>query len=76
LWQLRLSGSGRCNVRNGIFIPLLDEHREALVDLADREWRRPVDQAAKILIEGLQREYPALESKTAAGVEPASAVPA
>lgn len=42
--------------RNGIFIPLLDEHREALIDLADREWRRPVDQAAKILIEGLQRE--------------------
>jgi hypothetical protein len=42
--------------RNGIFVPLLDEHREALIDLADREWRRPVDQAAKILIEGLQRE--------------------
>lgn len=42
--------------RNGIFVPLLDEHREALFDLADREWRRPVDQAAKILIEGLRRE--------------------
>ena len=42
--------------QNGIFIPLLDEHREALANLADREWRRPVDQAAKILIEGLIRE--------------------
>jgi hypothetical protein len=42
--------------RRGIFIPLLGEHLEALIDLADREWRRPVDQAAKILIEGLQRE--------------------
>ncbi len=41
-------------MRRGIFIPLLDEHREALIDLADREWRRPVDQAAKILIEGLK----------------------
>jgi len=63
-------------VRNGIFIPLLDEHCEALFDLADREWRRPVDQAAKILIEGLQQERRALESKAAAGAEPASAVPA
>jgi hypothetical protein len=61
-------------VRNGIFVPLLDEHREALVDLADREWRRPVDQAAKILIEGLQREGALPDLKTAAGVEPASAV--
>lgn len=43
-------------MRRGIFVPLLDEHREALIDLADREWRRPVDQAAKILIEGLERE--------------------
>jgi hypothetical protein len=59
-------------VRNGIFIPLLDEHREALVDLADREWRRPADQAAKILIEGLQRERIALEAKTAPA-QPASA---
>ena len=41
-------------MRRGIFVPLLDEHREALIDLADREWRRPADQAAKILIEGLQ----------------------
>ena len=60
-------------MRNGIFIPLLDEHREALADLADREWRRPVDQAAKILIEGLQRERHALESKTATGTQPVSA---
>jgi hypothetical protein len=62
-------------VRRGIFVPLLDEHREALYDLADREWRRPVDQAAKILIEGLQRERTQLESKTAAG-SPAAKVPA
>jgi hypothetical protein len=60
-------------VRNGIFIPLLDEHREALIDLADREWRRPVDQTAKILIEGLQHERMQLERKTAVGDEPASA---
>jgi hypothetical protein len=60
-------------VRNGIFVPLLDEHREALIDLADREWRRPVDQAAKILIEGLQRERTALDQETAADVESASA---
>ena len=63
-------------MRNGIFIPLLDEHREALIDLADREWRRPVDQAAKILIEGLQRERQALDQKTGAGRQPAEAVPA
>lgn len=63
-------------MRNGIFVPLLDEHREALVDLADREWRRPVDQAAKILIEGLRRERMQLESKPAADPKSASAVPA
>ena len=63
-------------MRNGIFIPLLDEHREALSDLADREWRRPVDQAAKILIEGLQRERHTLETETAAGRELAEAVSA
>lgn len=59
-------------MRNGIFVPLLDEHREVLIDLADREWRRPVDQAAKILIEGLQRERSALETKNAPA-EPATA---
>jgi hypothetical protein len=42
--------------RQGIFVPLLDKHRAALIDLADREWWRVEDQAAKILIEGLQRE--------------------
>ena len=60
-------------MRNGIFIPLLDEQREALIDLADREWRRPVDQAAKILIEGLQRERMQLQRTIAAGAEPAEA---
>ena len=60
-------------MRNGIFIPLLDEHREALIDLADREWRRPVDQAAKILIEGLQRERMALTDQPAYQPDPKTA---
>jgi hypothetical protein len=60
-------------VRRGIFVPLLDKQHEELANLADREWRRPVDQAAKILIEGLQRERQALEAKTPAG-EPATTV--
>lgn len=51
-------------MRRGIFIPLLEEQCEELFDIADRQWRRPVDQAAKILIEGLRRERMALESKT------------
>ena len=60
-------------MRNGIFVPLLDEHREALYDLADSQWRRPVDQASKILIEGLQRERLLTETKTEAGRVPVEA---
>lgn len=52
-------------MRRGIFIPLLDEQAEELFDIADRNWRRPVDQAAKILIEGLRQERQALSSKSA-----------
>jgi hypothetical protein len=63
-------------MRRGIFVPLSDEHCEALFDLADREWRRPVEQASKILIEGLRRERQALESNHAAGRQPAEAVTA
>ncbi len=40
----------------GIYVPLPDSEREALFDLADREWRRPVDQAIKLISDGLQRE--------------------
>ncbi len=43
-------------MRKGIFIPLRDQEREALFDLADREWRRPVDQAVKLISDGLRRE--------------------
>lgn len=62
-------------MRRGIFIPLLDDQAEDLYDLADRNWRRPVDQAAKILIEGLRRERLALDPNHAAGRQPAT-VPA
>lgn len=40
--------------RRGIFVPMLEADLEALFTLADREWRRPVDQAAKFIIEGLR----------------------
>lgn len=63
-------------MRRGIFVPLAEEHCEALYDLADREWRRPVDQASKILIEGLRREGAGPDLKIVAGREPAEAVPA
>ncbi len=38
----------------GIYVPLPDQEREALFDLADREWRRPVDQAIKLISDGLR----------------------
>ena len=38
----------------GIYVPLPDSEREALFDLADREWRRPVDQAIKLISDGLR----------------------
>ena len=40
----------------GIYVPLPESEREALFDLADREWRRPVDQAIKLIADGLRRE--------------------
>ncbi len=39
----------------GIYVPLPDQEREALFNLADREWRRPVDQAIKLISDGLQQ---------------------
>ena len=38
----------------GIYVPLPDQEREALFNLADREWRRPVDQAIKLISDGLR----------------------
>ncbi len=38
----------------GIYIPLPDPEREALISLADREWRQPREQAAKILSDALR----------------------
>ena len=54
--ESRLSGSGRCDVPRGIYVPLPDPEREALFNLADRQWRRPVDQAIKLIADGLRRE--------------------
>jgi hypothetical protein len=39
----------------GIYVPLPKEGREALIDLADREWRDPRDQAAKFIVDGLKQ---------------------
>ena len=40
----------------GIYVPLPETEREALFNLADREWRRPVDQAIKLISDGIRRE--------------------
>jgi hypothetical protein len=51
-----------------ISVPLPNEAtRRALVELAEREWRDPRDQAAKLLVEGLERAgvLPAEEQATA-----------
>ena len=53
--DFRLSGSRRCDVPRGIYVPLPDQEREALFDLADHEWRRPVDQAIKLISDGLRQ---------------------
>jgi hypothetical protein len=42
-------------VSRGIYVPLPEPEREALFDLADREWRRPVDQAVKLISDGLRQ---------------------
>jgi hypothetical protein len=62
-------------VPKGIYVPLPDQEREALFDLADREWRRPVDQAIKLISDGLRREgaVPA-DDLTDAGSPAAAAV--
>ena len=39
----------------GLYIPLPEPTRRALVDLADREWRRPHDQAALMLTDALRK---------------------
>ena len=38
-----------------IYVPLPTPAREALYELADREWRHPKEQASKMLVEALQR---------------------
>jgi len=64
-------------VPRGIYVPLPEPEREALFDLADREWRRPVDQAIKLISDGLRREgaAPADDRLTEAG-SPAMREPA
>jgi len=42
-------------VSRGIYIPLPEPEREALISLADREWRQPREQAAKIVSDALRR---------------------
>ncbi len=55
----------------GIYVPLPETEREALFDLADREWRRPVDQAIKLISDGL-RGTGALTDKRSAILTPGS----
>ena len=38
-----------------IYVPLPEPARQALYDLAEREWRNPKEQASKLLVEGLCR---------------------
>ena len=40
---------------SSVYVRLPEQAREALYELADREWRDPRDQAAKLVIEGLHR---------------------
>ena len=58
----------------GIYVPLPDSEREALFDLADREWRRPVDQAIKLISDGL-RSAGALEDTHSAELTVSSPEP-
>jgi hypothetical protein len=39
----------------GIYAPIPTVAREALYELAEREWRDPREQAAKLIVEGLER---------------------
>ena len=60
-----------------ISVPIHDEQtRRALVNLAEREMRDPRDQAAYFILQGLRAAGALPNTKTAAGVESASAVPA
>ena len=49
----------------GIYVPLPETEREALFDLADREWRRPVDQAIKLISDGLRDAGALKETRSA-----------
>ncbi len=49
------SGHRRYDVARGIFVPLPDVSRDALYELAEKEWRDPRDQAAKLIVEGLRQ---------------------
>ncbi len=49
----------------GIYVPLPETEREALFDLADREWRRPVDQAIKLISDGLRTAGALKETRSA-----------
>jgi hypothetical protein len=60
-----------------ISVPLQDDQvRRALVNLAQREMRDPRDQAAVLIREGLRAAGALPELNTAAGRQPAEAVPA
>jgi hypothetical protein len=41
-------------VSRGIYVVLPEEERRALFDEADREWRSPRDQAAKLICDALR----------------------
>jgi hypothetical protein len=55
-----------------IYVPVTEPMRRALVNLAEREFRDPRDQAAYLITEGLRAAGALPESKTAPA-EPATA---
>jgi hypothetical protein len=70
-------------VSRGIYAPIPTVAREALYELAEREWRDPREQAAKLIVEGLERagaltvarsgscpEFPKASDTNALEVEP------
>jgi hypothetical protein len=52
-----------------IYVPLPDPVREALYELAEREWRHPKEQASKLLVEGLRRAGMLADQPPAGGDE-------
>jgi len=60
-------------VRIGVILP--EPAREALVDLAEREYRDPRDQAAVLVLEGLRRRglVPPLDAAPGAALTEAGA---